>query len=71
MHLKAHLRFHFREQLKMRKNTKKKMHFTYLLIIHLAVQSRSTLDKTFNGAPKDALRDHHKDPQKGACKVAL
>ena len=46
------------------------MHFTHHLIIHLTVQSRSALENTFDGEPKDVLRDLHKDAQKGACDVA-
>ena len=71
MHLRAYLRFLFREQLKMHKNAKKKKHFTHQLMIHLTVQSRGVLQGTFDGAPKDALRDLHKDAQKGACEVEL
>ena len=49
----------------MHKNAKKKMHLTH----DLTVQSRGTLEGTFDGAPKDAhLR---KDAQIGTCKVAL
>ena len=49
----------------MHKNAKKKMHLTHAL----TVQPRSTLEGTFDGAPKDAhLR---KDAQKGACEFAL
>ena len=55
----------------MHKNAKKKKHFTHQLMIHLTVQSRGVLQGTFDGAPKDALRDLHKDAQKGACEVAL
>ena len=43
-HLRAHLRFSFREHLKMNKNVKKKIHFTLQL-----------MEGTFDGAPKDAL----------------
>ena len=55
----------------MHKNAKKKMHFTHQLMIHLTVQSRGVLEGIFDGAPKDALRDLHKDAQNGACEVAL
>ena len=71
MHLRAHLRFHSREQLKMHKNAKKKMHVIHNLIIHLTVQSRGALEGKSDGAPEDALRDLHKVGQKGACEVAL
>ena len=39
----------------------KKIHFTLQLIIHLIVQSRGAPEGTFDGAPKDALSDLHKD----------
>ena len=55
----------------MQKNVKKKMHFTLQLMIHLIVQSRGAPKCKFDGAPKHALRDLHKDAQKGACQVAL
>ena len=35
------------------------------------MQSKSVLEGTFNDAPKDTLSDLHKDPQDGACEVAL
>ena len=47
------------------------MHFMLQLMIHLTVQSRSTPEGTFDGAPKEALSDLHKDAQKGACEIAL
>ena len=40
LHLNMHLRFYFREQLKMYKNVKEKMHFMLHLMIHLTVQSK-------------------------------
>ena len=40
-------------------------------MIHLTVQSRGALERTFDGAPKDTLSDLHKDAQKGAYEVAL
>ena len=65
LHLRANLRFHFRKHLKMRKNVKKKMHFTLQLVIHLTVQTRVAPEDTFDGALKDALR------MMGAYEVAL
>ena len=47
------------------------MHFTLQLMIHLTVQSRDATEGTFDGSPKDALRDLHKDSHKGASEVAL
>ena len=47
LHLNLRLMFYFREQLKMYKNVKEKMHFILHLMIHSTVQSR--------GAPNDAL----------------
>ena len=41
------------------------------LMNHLILQSRGALESTFDGIPKDALRDLHKDEQKDACEVAL
>ena len=40
-------------------------------MIHLTVQSRDATEGTFDGSPKDALRDLHKDSHKGASEVAL
>ena len=54
----------------MHKNVKKKIHFTLQLMIHLTVQPRGAAEGTFDGPPKDALGDLHKDAQKGACEVA-
>ena len=45
----------------MHKNVKKKIHFTLQLMIHLNVQSRSAPEGTFDGTPKDALTDLHKN----------
>ena len=47
------------------------MHFMLQLMIHLTVQSWGALDGTFDGVPKDALSDLHKDVQEGAGEVAL
>ena len=55
----------------MHKIVKKKIHFKHQLMIHLPVQSRVATEGTFDGAPKGALKDLHKDAQKGACEVAL
>ena len=56
----------------MRKNMKKKIHFTHqLMMIHLTVQSRGALEGKSDGALKDATRNPHKDAQKGTCEVAL
>ena len=52
----------------MYKNAKKKMH---QLMTHLTLYSRGALEGTFDGTPKHALRDLHKDAQKSACEVAL
>ena len=71
MHLRAHLRFHFREQLKIHKHVKKKMHFTHQLMINLTVQSRRAVEGAVDSAPKDSLRDLNKEAQKCACKVPL
>ena len=40
-------------------------------MIHLKVQSRGAREGTFDGAPKVAHKDIHKDAQKGPCEVAL
>ena len=61
LHLRAHLRFHIKERLKMPKSVKKKLHFTLELMIHLSVKWRGATEDTFDGAPKDALSDLHKD----------
>ena len=71
LHLRANLRFHFMEHLKMHKNCKEKNAFYAQLMIHLTVQSRDAPEGTFDGSPKDALRDLHKDSHKGASEVAL
>ena len=67
LYLRAHLRFHVREH----KNMKKKIHFTLQLMIHMTVQSRGCLEGIFDGAPKDALSNLHKDAEEGACEMAL
>ena len=54
----------------MPKNVKKKMHFTLELMIHLSVNWRGATEDTFDGAPKDALSDLHKDAQKVVFEVA-
>ena len=69
LHLRAHLRFPFTEHLKMHKIIKKKMHFMLQLMIHLTVSSKDAPEGTFDGASKDALRDLHKDAQKGAWRL--
>ena len=38
LHLRALLRFHIKERLKMPKSVKKKLHFTLELMIHLSVK---------------------------------
>ena len=65
LHLRAYLRFHFREH----KNVKKKMHFTLQLMIHLTIQSRGALRDISDAAPKEALSDLHKDAQEDASGV--
>ena len=50
---------------------KKKMHFMLQSMIHLIVQWRGSPDATFDGAPKDALSNLHKDAQEGAYDVSL
>ena len=55
----------------MRKYVKKKMHFTLQLMTHLTFQSRGGQEGTFNGAPKEAHSDLHKDAQKGSCEITL
>ena len=67
LHVRAHLRFHFLESLKMHNEVKKKIHFILQLMIHLTVHSRGSPDVTFDGAPKDVLSDFHKDVQECAC----
>ena len=47
----------------------KKIHFTLQLIIHLIVQSRGAPEGPFDGAPKDALSDLHKDTMKMHVKL--
>ena len=51
----------------MHKNVKKKMQ----LMTHLTFQSRGGPEGTFDGAPKEAHSDLHKDAQKGACEITL
>ena len=66
LRLRAHLRFNFRDNFKMLNKVKKKMHFMLQSMIHLIVQWRGSPDATFDGAPKDALSNLHKDAQEGA-----
>ena len=40
-------------------------------IIHSTLPSRGGPEGTFDGAPKDTLRDLYKDTQEGVCEVAL
>ena len=57
--------------LKNAQNCKEKDVFYADLIIHLTVQSRGAPEGVFDGAPKDACSNLHKDSQEGACEVAL
>ena len=38
---------------------------------HLTMQSRGTIEGTFDGAPKDTLSDLHKYAQERVCECAL
>ena len=40
-------------------------------MIHLILQAGGAPEGTFDGAPKDALSDLHKDAKEGAFEVAL
>ena len=40
-------------------------------MIQLTVQSRGAAEGKFDGAHQDVLSNLHKDPQDGACEVAL
>ena len=48
-------------------NVKNEMYFTLQLVIHFTVESRGAPESTFDGAPKDAISNLHKDAQEGAC----
>ena len=41
------------------------------LMIHFTVQSRGAPEGLFDGAPKYALSNIHKNVQEGACDIAL
>ena len=68
--LKAHLRFQFREHLKMYKNAEKKKEFYAAKDDPFDIAFKGTLDGTLEGTPKDAFSNLHEDAQEGVFEVA-
>ena len=69
--LRTHLRISLQGALKNAQTCEEKDAFYAAVDDPLDSQSRGAAEGTFDGPPKDALRDFHKDEHKGAFEVAL